>query len=118
MSCEILLNIKIVLNYMSLTKLQEEQIRARYMLYSLLLVFCIFSTSSTIVYAHSNSLINDYSYEVNLSDNTDNSATIECKLPTLASFQACITLENNEDFQQKLTRKSLSNRDPPLTFIV
>lgn len=103
---------------MSLTKLQEKQMRARYMLYSLLLVFCIFSASSTTAYAHSNSLINDYSCEINLSDNTDNSATLESKLPTLASFQTCITLKNNEDFQQKLTRKSLSNRDPPLISLV
>ena len=118
MSCEILLNIKTVLNYMSLTKLQEKQMRALGMLYSLLLVFCIFSASSTIVYAHSNSLVNDYNCEVNLSDSTDNSATLECKSPALASFQACITLENNEDFQQELTRKSLSNRDPPLISLV
>lgn len=103
---------------MSLTKLQEKQMRARCMLYSLLLVFCIFSASSTTVYAHSNSLINDYSCEVNLSDNTDNSASIECKLPALANFQACITLESNEDFQQKITRQSLSNRDPPLISLV
>ncbi len=101
---------------MSLTKLQDKQILARYTLYSLLLFFCIFSASTTIVYAHSNSLINDYSCETNLSDDSETPVTIESNLPTLVSVKAYNTLKNSEDFQHRITRKSLSNRDPPLFF--
>jgi len=99
---------------MSLTRLQGEQKLARGILYSLLLFFCIYSASTTIAYAHNNSLINDYSCELNLSDDSHNPATIENTPPFLASVQVYNTIKNSENFQQEITRSSLSNRDPPL----
>ncbi|PHR83487.1 MAG: hypothetical protein COA59_11745 [Colwellia sp.] len=99
---------------MRLTRLQEKQKLAQGILYSLLLFFCIYSTSVTIAYAHNNSLVNDYNCELNLTDDSHSPSTIENAPPFLASIQVYIPRENSEHFQQKITRKSLSNRDPPL----
>ncbi len=99
---------------MSLTRLQKEQKLAQNIFYFLLLFFCIYSASTTIADTHNNSLINDYSCELNLTDDSHTPATIENTPPFLASIQVYNIIENSENFQHKITRSSLSNRDPPL----
>lgn len=99
---------------MHLTRLQEKQKLARGILYSLLLFFCIYSTSATIAYAHNNFLATDFNCELNLTDDSHSPDTIENTPPLLAGIQVYTPIESGEHFQQKITRKSLSNRDPPL----